>query len=608
MHIRTLNIESRSADDETRTAPAVLTTNFPVWRGTKKEVLTLDGPDSVDLSRAPLPLIESHDTSRLNIGVVENIRVVGKKLRGIVRFGSSRRATEIWQDVKAGIVRSLSIGYEWQEWHEKGDTVYVTRFMPFELSLVSAPADPQAGFFRNKDTSMNTSEISSDEHDSDDLQPVTREIKAKLSRAQRRQESALAREERERVHRIYQIFEYFTKNKPEELPIRDAFIREGTDLDTVRQYITSKTPEPIPTCASYTPEPPRMMKSTNSRILAAFSDNPRQAQESIYRAGVWMRSALLGDRAAAEWLRTYARGMTTNGAGSGGFLVPDEIAAAILVMAEEYGIARRESRIWTMGSNSLSIPNRLSGVTSFFVGEGQDATESAPTLSNFNLVSRKLMAFVPLTNELIEDAVVDIASFVVEEIARAFAEKEDRCLFLGDGTSGYGGIVGLAGAMEAGFAGYVEAASGHDTFAEVDANDLVAVMAKLPVYARRNAKWYCGKEAAHQIFTRLAMAAGGTSMAERSQYMVSSFQGYPIVETPALPATATNGQPMLYFGDLRQGVAFGDRRSITVKMDESSGLRSDEVIIAASERFDINVHGCGDATTAGPIVALVAKS
>ena len=51
------------------------------------------------------------------------------------------------------------------------------------------------------------------------------------------------------------------------------------------------------------------------------------------------------------------------------------------------------------------------------------------------------------SNELNEDAVLNIGDDLAGEIAYAFALKEDQCGFLGDGTSTYGGIVGVTTAL-----------------------------------------------------------------------------------------------------------------------------------------------------------------
>jgi hypothetical protein len=145
--------DRQHANAESLTVPAVLSTETPVKRGNIVEVLR-HTPESVDLSRFPLPVIEAHDGRKVNIGLAENPRIEGGKLRGTIRFGTSARARELFQDVEAGIVRNLSIGYEWLDTAEtpRGPEtlVTVTRFKPFEVSIVAIPADHNAGFNRGK--------------------------------------------------------------------------------------------------------------------------------------------------------------------------------------------------------------------------------------------------------------------------------------------------------------------------------------------------------------------------------------------------------------------------------------------------------------------------
>lgn len=150
----TIELE-RKADAPASRFPATLSTETPVPRRDKygksfNEVLA-HTPDAVDLTRAPLPLIESHDRSRVNIGVVENLRVVDRKLKGDIVLGSSSRARELAADIGAGIVTGLSIGYAIDAATEtdNGDTLTATRWTPFECSIVSVPADVNSGINRS---------------------------------------------------------------------------------------------------------------------------------------------------------------------------------------------------------------------------------------------------------------------------------------------------------------------------------------------------------------------------------------------------------------------------------------------------------------------------
>ena len=72
----------------------------------------------------------------------------------MVRFGKSARAEEVWQDVLGGIRRNVSVGYMIHkatlvESNEGVETYRVNDWEPFEVSLVSVPADASVGVGRS---------------------------------------------------------------------------------------------------------------------------------------------------------------------------------------------------------------------------------------------------------------------------------------------------------------------------------------------------------------------------------------------------------------------------------------------------------------------------
>jgi HK97 family phage major capsid protein len=66
------------------------------------------------------------------------------------------------------------------------------------------------------------------------------------------------------------------------------------------------------------------------------------------------------------------------------------------------------------------------------------------------------------------------------------------------------------------------------------------------------------------------------------------------------------GKVVAYFGDLRMAAYMGSRRGINIVAVESYYFNQDAVAIRGTQRFDINIHERGTATTSGAIVALVA--
>lgn len=370
-----------------------------------------------------------------------------------------------------------------------------------------------------------------------------------------------------------------------------------------------------------TPTVPAMPLRYSS--LKAFKGT--QAGENAYKCGKWLRAVLLNDwRAQQECLnRGWFQGEVRNALGTnsnpaGGFLVPDEFSQAIIDLREAYGVFRREVRVQPMGRDSMYIPRRASGLTIGPIGENPSSaiSQSQPGFSQVQLVAKKAGGLSLFSTEIGEDAVVDIADWLAEEFAYGFALFEDQCGFIGDGTSTYLGIRGLGnlftttgGSGGGQLVGAVDAASNHDTFAEIDYVDLQTVMSKLPEYARMNAKWFCSTVALDLVFGRILANAGGNTIQTMQGGYQRSYMGYPIVVSQVLPTSTgdLSDLPMLYFGDLRKSSTMGDRRDVRIFPSEHRYMDTDQIGVRGTERFDIVHHDVGDTTTgsAGPIVALV---
>lgn len=356
-----------------------------------------------------------------------------------------------------------------------------------------------------------------------------------------------------------------------------------------------------------------------------FTERPRNftgvtiaaAREDAYRAGMWCRAVIYGDARAKQWCNEHGVTMFRDTAQSesastlGAVLVPNEFEQAIIDLRETYGVFRSWAMPKAMASDTSSRPRRTGGLTAYPMSENAAITESNKTWDNVSLTARKWGVLTRWSNELNDDAVISIADDLSAEIAYAFATSEDDSGFNGDGTSTYNGIVGLRTRFTAALAlaGAVDAASGHDTFAEIDGDDLDVVVAKLPEYARSTAKWYTSSVGKALVFDPLLRAAGGNSKVDVAGKMLDQYLGYPIVIAQKLPIVTTDlsDVAMLFFGDMAKAVTFGTRKGISIAVDASRYFEYDQLAIRGTERFDINVHDVGSTTAAGPIVALVGE-
>ncbi len=178
-------------DVTARTVPLAFSSEAPYERWFGIEILD-HSPGSCDLSRLAdgrHPLLLNHDTDD-QIGVIDSAQIDPDKIgRAVVRFGRGQLANEIFQDVQDGIRSLVSVGYmideleaddgegedrkvrkfAWAEFEARqkelhgeefqtrsaqrdagdSDPVFrVTKWTPFEISIVSIPADASVGVGR----------------------------------------------------------------------------------------------------------------------------------------------------------------------------------------------------------------------------------------------------------------------------------------------------------------------------------------------------------------------------------------------------------------------------------------------------------------------------
>lgn len=149
----TFDLAARADGMDNNVVPAVLSTDAPVpmmMGGRTVNEILVHADGAIDMSRFPLPLVEEHDNARTAIAVAEDPRIEGGRLRANVRFGGQARAQEVLQDVRNGVVRSLSIYYRRLATVRENDgTVRTAKWIPMHVSPVGTPADAGAGFFRS---------------------------------------------------------------------------------------------------------------------------------------------------------------------------------------------------------------------------------------------------------------------------------------------------------------------------------------------------------------------------------------------------------------------------------------------------------------------------
>jgi HK97 family phage major capsid protein len=340
-----------------------------------------------------------------------------------------------------------------------------------------------------------------------------------------------------------------------------------------------------------------------------------ETKESVcYRFGKWLFATIGSNPECARYCRDNGIQMqkaTSEATGpSGGFLVPDETEDAILALREAYGVIGRCARTWPLKFGGQAyVPRRplANGSTASWITEGESVPDSDPTFDNIGLTMRKLGFVMKMSEELEEDAIAALSLFIIEEVACAFAYQEDQAGFYGTGASIYGGICGLSPRLLAisGAVGNVTASA--STYGTLTAADIGSLIGVLPSRALPNARLFMSMACYSNTIIRLAATSGGlVAKIDADGNLLANFSGFPIEIVPSMPSSTGSlaGQLMIAAGDMRQGIALGRRRQITIRRLAERFADVGLVAFKATERVDINVHDLGDANAAGALVGL----
>ncbi len=191
--------EPSTFSEESRTVDVTFATDTPVrrydWLNDRyfDEVLTF-GPGQMRTARldAGAPLLDNHSAwggVRNTLGVVESFSIEGNQARATIRFSKRDEVEGILQDVKDGILRNISVGYRVhkydKEMREGEVPIYrAVDWEPYEISLVSIPADPKSGVRSAEGQDFTEVELTGEEGDSSQTRSQTNKSELIMKREQ----------------------------------------------------------------------------------------------------------------------------------------------------------------------------------------------------------------------------------------------------------------------------------------------------------------------------------------------------------------------------------------------------------------------------------------
>jgi HK97 family phage major capsid protein len=183
----------------------------------------------------------------------------------------------------------------------------------------------------------------------------------------------------------------------------------------------------------------------------------------------------------------------------GGFLVPPQFAQEIFKLSlGEDSLLPLTDNVEISG-NSMAFPKDettpwgTNGIRAYWQGEAATALPTKPVLGLATLRLKKLMALVPTTDELLDDANA-LTSYLPEKVALSIRWKANESILFGAGN----GIP--VGCMNGGAIVTVVKESGQATQTLV-AQNLAKMIARLPPGSFTNAVWIVNNDVLPALFT-----------------------------------------------------------------------------------------------------------
>ena len=312
---------------------------------------------------------------------------------------------------------------------------------------------------------------------------------------------------------------------------------------------------------------PAQAKAFNSKFFASNEDAYVSGQALLAQAG----NVKARDFMAAQSLSPDS---------AGGFTVPTPLAASLINLLEEVGVARKICKRIVMSASTWTVPKLLSHASVSYPGEAGAISDSSLTFGQVQLVATKVAALVKMSTEVNEDSIISMMDTVIQSMAYSIATAEDQNLFLGvagginaDGIAGDSNVVGTAVASANALA----------------LDDLTACTVALgnPVVGARN-EWYVNPVLFHGQIRDLLNAAPGNTQVNYEGGQRPSLLGYPVNFVNVMDAAGA-GKMGLVFGDASLGCYFGDRRSVNFRTLTELYANTDQVGVQATSRVDIKV-------------------
>lgn len=263
----------------------------------------------------------------------------------------------------------------------------------------------------------------------------------------------------------------------------------------------------------------------------------------------------------------------------GGYLVPEELRTEVFRVLPDYVVMRNLARVLPMSSDTLKLNSLSARPTAYWTSEYQSKSTTSAEFGQVTLSPNDLVCLLPVTEQLLADANINLVQFIIQLFAEAIGVAEDKAFFTGSGSGQPRGISieSLSSTTPAG--------------ASVSLDDIIDLIDLVPQRVTQSPKAaFVGHRKVKRVLRKIKDTSGdyiwrdgkgGVGGGSENVRLPDTLYGYPFYEQNDL------NQGHIYFGDWSMYI-IGDRQTMAVQTTTEGGdaWRRNSMEIKAVERVD----------------------
>jgi HK97 family phage major capsid protein len=276
------------------------------------------------------------------------------------------------------------------------------------------------------------------------------------------------------------------------------------------------------------------------------------------------------DLLSAEHRKSMQAGIDVEG----GYLLPPPAVAAIVAKVREMNTMRTLASSISISTNAIEgLVDRNDAAASWVTEMASRAETDSPNLDRDRIDTHEIYSFPGVSQQLLEDAAVDVESWLVEKVSIAFAEAENAAFFTGNGVGRPRGLTTYTTAATA------DSSRAWGTIQHVNtgANGAYHTTKADPLFDLVGALKAGYQQGAVFVMNRGALAATRKlKEATSDRYLwepslqagvPSTLLGYPVMLDEQMPAHTVTGGLGIAFGNIGRAYLVVDRVGVSVLRD-----------------------------------------